>query len=71
MLFAAAAAAGAAPPEPGPSARVPIVQATATARIVHAERVTADSLPETAMVVETEVRGSDGVQRKARLVEFP
>jgi hypothetical protein len=50
---------------------VPIAQATATVRILQGERITADKLPETAMVVETRVRGSDGVERAARLVEFP
>jgi hypothetical protein len=71
IVLAAAATVITAPPGPAVSSRVPITQATATARIVHGERITAGSVPETAMVVETEVRGSDGIERKARLVEFP
>ena len=71
IVLAAAAAAGASSAEPSPASRVPIAQATATVRIVQGERITADKLPETAMVVETRLRGSDGIERAVRLVEFP
>ena len=66
------AAAVASPPSQGRAASRPaLVQATATVRIVQGERVVAGHVPETAMVTNTRVRGSDGVLRDARLIQFP
>jgi hypothetical protein len=71
FLLLAAATAGAGAPPPVPADRAPLLQATATVRIVQGERIKPGDLPKTAMVTETRVRGSDGVERNARLVEFP
>jgi len=68
MFFLAAVLAGTAG---DPAPRAPIVQATATVRILPGARITASEVPETAIVRETRVRGSDGIERNARLVEFP
>lgn len=46
-------------------------QATVSVRIVSGARIAEGKVPDTAMVGETRVRGADGVQRTARLVEFP
>jgi hypothetical protein len=71
VFLAAAATAGASAPEQRPPSGTPLVQATATVRIVQGERVTASEVPKIAMVNDTRVRGSDGVERDGRLVEFP
>jgi hypothetical protein len=73
MLLALAAAVATSPlvPEVRPGAAAPIVQATATVRIVSGARVSAAELPSEALVRETQVTGPDGVKRQARLVEFP
>ena len=57
------------PPPPSPS--LAIQQATASVRIVPGERVSADRLPETAIITDTVVRAADGSAAPARLVEFP
>ena len=56
---------------PPQSPRGAITQATASVRILSGERIGADSLPQTAIVRDTQVRGSDGSEKPARLVEFP
>jgi len=49
----------------------PMIQATATVRIVPGARITAAQLPSDAIIRDTRVTGPDGVERDARLVEFP
>ena len=67
-LIAAAAAAA----QPAQPARIEVAaQATATVRIVKGERISASRLPTDAIVRETKVRGTDGVESAYRLVEFP
>ncbi|HEU5482227.1 MAG TPA: hypothetical protein VFU80_03920 [Sphingomicrobium sp.] len=48
-----------------------VEQARATVRIVCGARVTADRLPEEALVRDTKVLGPDGSRKPARLIEFP
>ncbi len=73
LLFALAVIAtapvdGSSPPQtPGRA----IQQATATVRIIAGERISADRLPETAIVTDTKVKSADGSEKPARLVEFP
>lgn len=69
-LVAAALLAAQATPSP-PSPHRALVQATASVRILSGERVSADNIPEAAIVRDTRVRGADGSQKPARLVEFP
>ena len=74
MVLLALLAAIAQPTSALPPPQVPrgaIVQATATVRIIAGERISADNMPDTAIVTDTRVRGEDGVERPARLVEFP
>ena len=69
LIAAAVLEANTLPPPPAP--RGASVQATATVRILSGERIGAESLPETATVRDTQVRGADGSQKPARIVEFP
>jgi hypothetical protein len=71
LVLAAAAALSSPIPEARPGGSTPAVQATATVRIVPGARVTATEIPEEAVVRDAKVTGPDGVQRPARLVEFP
>ena len=72
LIAIATAVAGASPPpEQRPGRRTPLTQATATVRIVAGARISATELPDEALVRDTRVTGPDGVERKARLVEFP
>lgn len=68
LALATANPAGQLPP---PNSSRAIQQATASVRIVPGERVSADRLPETAIITDTVVRGADGSAAPARLVEFP
>ena len=53
-------------------ASVPVVrQARASVRIVAGERISADKIPEAAMVREKQVRNADGSRTPTWLVEFP
>jgi hypothetical protein len=69
LVAAALLAAQATPPLPSPQRA--LVQATASVRILSGERVSADKIPEAAIVRDTKVRGADGSEKPARLVEFP
>ena len=69
VLLAAAILPAHALPPPQP-ARGAITQATASVRIISGQRVSADNIPETAIVRDTSVRGADGSEKSARLVEF-
>ena len=71
LLLAVAASGSAQAPVEPIAPRTPLVQATATVRIVSGERITAGELPRTAIVRDTKVRGADGIERDARIVEFP
>lgn len=70
LVFALAVAAAAAQPilPPGISA---VQQARATVRIVSGARVTAERTPDDALIRDTRIRGEDGTQKTARLIEFP
>lgn len=70
LTIALAAAAAAAQPASPPRIEL-AVQARASVRIVSGSRITAEKLPEEAIVRETEVRGADGSKATARLIEFP
>ena len=69
LLAATVLQANSLPPAQAPHGA--LVQATASVRILAGERITADSLPETAIVRDTQVRGPDGSEKPARLIEFP
>jgi hypothetical protein len=71
FVLAAAVASASPAPEQRQSISAPLVQATATVRIVPGARVTATEIPGEALVRDTRVTGPDGVERNARLVEFP
>jgi hypothetical protein len=73
LILALAVAMATAGPQPDSraSASSPAIQATATVRIVSGARISATELPDEALVRDTWVTGPDGVQHKARLVEFP
>jgi len=70
-LFAAAAAGAPAAEQPTSSARRPVVQATATVRILSGIRVEAASTPQDAIVRLVSQESADGSRRQAKLVEFP
>ena len=70
LLIILVAATGAVQPSDLPAASA-VHQAKASVRIISGERVTADRLPEQALVRDTEVRAADGSLTTARLVEFP
>lgn len=70
-LFAAAAAGAPAAEQPTSSARRPVVQATATVRILSGIRVEAASTPQDALVRLVSLESADGSPRQAKLVEFP
>lgn len=67
-LIAAPPSGAPAPPHRPTSA---IQQASATVRIISGERITADHMPEAAIVTDTKIRAADGSETPARLVEFP
>jgi hypothetical protein len=71
LALAAAMASASPPPEQRSGTGTPLIQATATVRIVVGARISATELPDEALVRDTRVTGPDGVERKARLVEFP
>jgi hypothetical protein len=71
MLLAILASATAAAPAQWTPAREPVVQATASVRIVPGARISSARIPAEAMVSERKIRGADGVERNARIVEFP
>ncbi len=72
LLAAASAGADSAPrPAAGDRGGAVVRQATASVRIVSGERISASDIPQSALVKDTQVRGSDGIERPARLVEFP
>lgn len=70
-LFAAAAAGAPASEQPTSSVRRPVVQATASVRILSGVRVEAASMPQDALVRLVPLESADGSRRQARLVEFP
>ncbi|HET9459538.1 MAG TPA: hypothetical protein VFO51_06115 [Sphingomicrobium sp.] len=70
-LFAAAAAGAPATEQPMSSARRPVVQATASVRILSGVRVEASSTPQDALVRLVPLESPDGSRRQAKLVEFP
>ena len=70
LVIALVAATAAAQPSDRPAASA-VHQAKASVRIVSGERITAERLPESALVRDTEVRSADGSLKTARLVEFP
>lgn len=70
-LFAAAAAGTPAAEQPTSSARRPVVQATATVRILSGIRVEAGSTPQDAIIRLVSLESADGSPRQAKLVEFP
>lgn len=69
MILALLAAAAVQPAEPPKLAAA--AQARATVRIVRGERISAARIPPDAIVSETRVKGADGSQSPARLIEFP
>jgi len=71
IVLATALAGASPPPVQRPGTGTPLIQATATVRIVAGARISATELPDEALVRDTRVTGLDGVERKARLVEFP
>jgi hypothetical protein len=74
-MFVIALAAAVASVSPSPEQRTgtgaPLIQATATVRIVAGARISATAIPNEALVRDTRVTGPDGVKRDARLIEFP
>ena len=71
MFLAILASAAVAAPAHWTPARGPAVQAVASVRIVPGARVSAAGIPAEAIVSERKIRGADGVERPARIVEFP
>jgi hypothetical protein len=71
MLLAILTSAAVGAPAHWAPARGPIVQAIASVRIVPGARISAAGIPVEAIVSERKIRGADGVERPARIVEFP
>ena len=65
--LAAAVASQASPPATAPIVR----QARASVRIVSGERISAERIPQAAVVRDKQVRNADGSWTSSRLVEFP
>lgn len=70
-MLALAIFAASVPTQPQARPPKPLVQATATVRIVSAARITREETPEGALVRKTQVRTADGRPEMVRLVEFP
>lgn len=71
FILAATAASAIPAAKPRYGASPPLVQATATVRILSGARITSTDLPKEAVVRDTQITGPDGVKHDARLVEFP
>jgi len=71
MLLAILASVTASAPAKWAPERSPTVQAVASVRIMPGATVSPARIPAEAIVSERKIRGADGVERRARIVEFP